>query len=548
MHDVAPDSPPPTDPLASPDAPGATAAAKKKKKKDKVRSAWISFIGRIVAQIVGAVASIVLAIMFLQRTQGDDVAQSVKPEPAVQSPRKVAARADGRIAVAVLPLSNYSGDPAQDYFADGMTEALIADLAQIDGLRVISRTSVMQYRKQQKTIPEVAAELGVDMIVEGSVVRAGDRVRVTAQLIDAAGDHHIWSRSYEHTMRDVLALQGRVAAEIAKEVKGALTPRQQGRLSTGRRAIDPTAYDLYLRGRHAWSLRTEVGFKAAVSYFEQAIQRDPQFALAYAGLADVYLLPSTRPALSAPSDARTKANAAVARALELDDSLAEAHTSRAGLHFFHERDFAAAEREFKKALDLNPGYPSARQWYAILLAEAGRDAEALANAREAVALDPLNGTMHQSLGLVHYYGRRYSESITELGRALDLSPQLPLPRAIMAKAYFQQSAYADAIKIVESAPEPRNADLETMLGLSYLRSGDAGRANAILQRLRAQKPLPVVSLAQWNSVTGDANAAVELLAGGNLQGSIPAAVSVDPLFDGIRNDARFQALIKRGRL
>jgi len=153
----------------------------------------------------------------------------------------------------------------KDYFADGMTEALIADRAQIQGLRVISRTSVMQYRITQKSIPTVADELGSSMVVEGSVVRAGDRVRVTAQLIDTASDYHIWARSYEHTMRDVLALQGQVAAEIAKEVKGALTPYQQGRLKAARPAIDPTVYDLYLRGRHAWSLRTDAGFRAAVS-------------------------------------------------------------------------------------------------------------------------------------------------------------------------------------------------------------------------------------------------------------------------------------------
>jgi tetratricopeptide (TPR) repeat protein len=364
-----------------------------------------------------------------------------------------------------------------------------------------------------------------------------------AQLIDTASDHHIWARSYEHRMRDVLALQG----QVAKEVKGALTPHQQGRLKAARRAIDPTVYDLYLRGRHAWSLRTDAGFAAAVSYFEQAIQKDPRLRWHTQGCPTCTCCP-VRGRDWGRRHAPAKALAAVTRAPELDDSLAEAHTSRAGLHFFHERDLTAAEREFKKAIDLNPGYPTARQWYAILLAELGRDAEALTHAREAAALDPLNGTMHQSLGLVHYYGRRYGESVSALGRALELSPQLPLPRAIMAKAYFQQGAYADAIKISEAAPEPRTADLETILGLSYLRSGNSARASAIRQQLRTLKPLPVVSLAQRNSVTGNANTAVELLAGGSRRGSLPAAVSVDPLFDGIRNDSRFQALVKRGRL
>jgi TolB-like protein len=371
------------------------------KKKDKVRSAWISFIGRVVAQIVGAAASIVLAVLFVQKSKNADSpppkAAVTAPAPATQAPR----RNDGRITLAVLPLSNFSADTQQDYFADGMTEALIADLSQFEGLRVISRTSVMQYRTQQKPIPKVAEELGADMIVEGSVVRAGDRVRVTAQLIDAAGDVHVWARSYDRTLRDVLSLQGQLASEIAKEVKVAITPRQQGRLAD-RTAIDPALYDLYLRGRHAWNLRTAAGFNAAASYFQDAIRRDPNFALAYAGLADVYALPGG-PGGESP-ESRAKALAAVNKALELDDSLAKAHTSRGAIYLFRERDRPAAEREFRRALELNPGYPTARQWFAILLAETGRDAEAVSQAREAVALDPLGGPMRQTLGLVHYYG------------------------------------------------------------------------------------------------------------------------------------------------
>ena len=342
-----------------------------KRKKSKTRDAWITFISRIVAQVVGAIASIVLAVMFLQRSQS-----SGTPEPPLQPAATLAppaAPASDRTTLAVLPLANFSGDERQDYFADGMTEALIADLAQVGNLRVISRTSVMQYRRTQKPMRQIAQELGAQMIVEGSVLRSGDRIRVTAQLIDASTDHHLWARSYEHTLRDVLALQGQVASEIAKEVRGALTPLQQGRLSQ-RKPIDPAAYDLYLRGRHAWNLRTSAGLKAAATYFEQAIEKAPDFALAYAGLADVFVLSNLGPGSAA--EARTKALAAATRALELDDGLAEAHTSRAALYFFQERDPVSAEREFQRALALNRGYPTAHQWYAILLSEAGRDGEA----------------------------------------------------------------------------------------------------------------------------------------------------------------------------
>lgn len=409
-----------------------------KKKRDRGRDAWFSFVGRIVAQIIGAVASVALAIMFLQRSQDNEPTTASTTTPAASVPAR-AARADGRVTIAVLPLANYSGTTQQDFFADGMTEALIADLAQIEGLRVISRTSVMQYRDTQKPLPQVASELGANMIVEGSVLRVGDRVRVTAQLIDAGSDAHLWARNYDRTVRDVLALQGEVAAAIAKEVKGQLTPFQQGRLSS-RRPIDPAVYDLYLRGRQAWNLRTDAGFFAAVSYFERAIERDPTFALAYAGLSDVYVLPTTRPRLGTSTDPRGKALGAATKALKLDDTLAEAHTSRGALYFFHDRNRRAAEKEFQRALELNPGYPTARQWYAILLSEEARDAEALTHAREAVALDPLSGPMRQALGLIHYYGRRYADAVSELRRAIELAPQLPLARAIMAKSLFQQKA------------------------------------------------------------------------------------------------------------
>ena len=340
----------------------------------------------------------------------------------------------------MLPLENLSGDPQQDYFADGMTEALIAELVQEQAFRVISRTSVMQYRAHQKPLPQVAGELGADMIVEGSVVRAGNRVRVTAQLIDGATDDHLWAHSYDDTMRDVLALQGQMAAAIVKEVTGALTPRQRGRLLTQRRPIDSAAYDLYLRGRHAWSLRTATGFDLATSYFEQAIAKDPGFALAYAGLADIYVLPGNRPNAPGPVEARAKALAAIATALELDDSLAEAHTSRGALAFFNERDFVAAEAAFRRALELNPGYPTAHQWYAIMLVEEGRQAEALQHAERAAVLDPLAPSIRQTLGLLNLYCRRYERAAVEARRALDGSPDLPLARQTLGRGPWWRTA------------------------------------------------------------------------------------------------------------
>jgi TolB-like protein/Tfp pilus assembly protein PilF len=521
--------------------------AARKKKKDKVRSAWISFIGRIVAQIVGAVASIALAVTFLQRKRSDEA----PPSPGVTAPSVAAPRVnkrdDPRLTLAVLPLSNFSSDPQQDYFADGMTEALIADLAQLDGLRVISRTSVMQYRTQQKQIRQIADELGADMIVEGSVVRSGDRVRVTAQLIDAERDVHVWARSYERTLRDVLSLQGQLAGEIAKEVRVALTPLQQGRFAA-RAAVDPNVYDLYLRGRHAWNLRTEAGFNAAAKYFQEAIRRDPNFALAHAGLADVYALPGAPRGPGESSESRAKAIAAVTKALELDDSLAEAHTSRAAIYLFRDRDRPAAEREFQRAIELNPGYPTARQWYAVLLSETGRDAEALKQAGEAVAIDPLSGTMRQTLGLVHYNGRRYKESVETLHRALELNPQLELARTTLAKALYQQGAFAEVVKIGDSGPQPANPDLMAVVGLAHLRSGATAQADAILKTLRSRTPLPVMALSIWYCAIGDRDQAMAMLTRGTTPGAFPPSVAVDPLFDPLRTNARFASLFSRNLL
>ena len=381
-----------------PDADEAAAAAEKKKqkKKAKVRSAWISFAGRIVAQIVGAAATIVLGIYLVTSHRGE-------PDRASSRVPRVARTLGAEPSLAVLPFDNYSGDASQDYFVNGMTEALIAELARVRGLRVISRTSSMQYQGQKKSLPEIAGELGVDLLVEGSVARSGNRVRITAQLIDAASDEHIWARSYEEKVEDVLALQSRIATAIAGEIRGAVSSSAAG----ARRAVDPEVYDLYLRGRNAWNTRSPEGFEQARTYFQQAIDKDPSFALAHAGLADTYQVAGL---LSGTPDGPARAREAAERALALDDSLGEAHASLAGTLHRPVADIPRAEAEFKRAIELNPGYATAHQWYAIMLAEEGRDREALEHAERAVTLDPLAGVMQQTLGLVNYFGRRYDRA------------------------------------------------------------------------------------------------------------------------------------------
>ena len=271
-------------------------------------------------------------------------------------------------SLAVLPLENLSRDPDEEYFADSMTEAILTDLAKINALRVVSRTSVMRYKRTQKPLPEIAKELNVDAIVEGSVQRAGNRVRITAQLIHAATDQHLWAEAYERDLRDVLVLQDEVARNIAQQVRVKLTPEENIRLSSGR-PVDPEAYQLYVKGRYFWAKRNQESFNRAISYFREAIDRDPSYAAPYSGLADCYVLFGSSFDVGGhpPSEVQPKAKAAALKALELDSSLADAHNSLAYVKLNYDWDWSGAEAEFKRSLELNPGYAHGHHWYAHLL-------------------------------------------------------------------------------------------------------------------------------------------------------------------------------------
>jgi TolB-like protein/Tfp pilus assembly protein PilF len=537
---------------APPPAPDGAAPEAVKKKKKRVRGAWISFIGRIVAQIIGAAASVVLGVLILQRVQNS--ADSTSPAKTNDQPQLASApgpiaasRPDGEVAIAVLPLDNFSGDTSQDYFVNGMTEALIANLAQIDGLHVISRTSAMQYRGERKSLPTIAHELGVDLIVEGSVIRSGDRVRITAQLINAKTDAHLWAQSYDRTVRDILTLQAEVATAIGKEVRGAVAP-DLTRAAAARRPIDPVVYDLYLRGRHAWNLRTSAGYEEAIKSFDQAIAKDPEFALAHAGLADTYTLMGPVP--RSPNNPRAsfeKARTAARRALELDPGLAEAHASLGAVYFFGDRDLDAATKEFTRALELNRHYPTAHQWFAILLAERRRDVDATQHAQEAVALDPLSGVMHQALGLVHYYAKRFTPGAAEMRRALELNPQLSLARVVLAKSLLLSGDPNTAITTLASLPDPKPVDAAMVLAAAHLRAGNRSAADKLIQDLAGRTPRPVDSLAQWSAVTGDFAAAAEHLQSRPRGAPMPAVWSVDPLLETFRADARFTAIAQAAR-
>ncbi len=290
--------------------------------------------------------------------------------------------------MAVLPLEDLSGESAQDYFADSMTEALITSLAKIKALRVISRTSVMQYKGAQKSLPEIARELKVDAVIEGSVLRSGDRVRVTAQLIHAISDQHLWAESYERDFRDILSLQGEIARQVAHQVRIILTPEENSSLASTRQ-VNPEAHELFLKARYYWNKRTEENVKKAFGYFRQAIDHDPTYAEGYLGLADSYNILGYYNALS-PMEAYPKAKAAALKALQLDDSLAAAHATLGVVKRDYEWDWSGSDAEFQRALHLNPGCVEAYHWRGTLFSMLGRHSDALQDKNRALALDPLS--------------------------------------------------------------------------------------------------------------------------------------------------------------
>jgi TolB-like protein/Tfp pilus assembly protein PilF len=348
-------------------------------------------------------------------------------------------------SLAVLPLENLSSDPEQEYFADGMTDEIITNLAQIDTLRVISRSSVLRYKHSRKSLPEMAKELNVDAVVEGTVMRSGNRVRITAQLIRAANEQHLWADQFERDLRDLLSLQADVARAIATRIQLQLTTQQQVRLSAGRQ-VNPEAYDYYLKGRYNFSERSgKEAFDNAIRYFEMAIEKDPGYAPAYAGLVHCYSWGIFEGLELAPREAWSKAAAAGKRALELDDQLGEAHIAMAEVRFRFDWDWPEAEREYKRGLELSPNDAVGHEAYSAFLGIMGWLDEALAEATRARELDPLSPQAAASVGYVYGWSRRYDEAIAEFRRTLQLDPNFIMAQSSLASSYDEKGMYAEAV-------------------------------------------------------------------------------------------------------
>jgi len=463
-----------------------------------------------------------------------------------------AAPAEARVgSLAVLPLENVSGDPEQEFFTDGMTDALIADLAQIESLRVISRTSVMRYKGARRPLPEIARELRVDAVLEGSVVRSGERVRITVQLIDALTDRHIWARSYQRDVCDVLALQSEVARAVADEIQLELSPREEARLRTVRR-VDPAAHDAYLRGRHLWNRRSRASLAKALEYFQRAIDVDPTFAAAHAGIADAHSILATQN-FTSPKDGFARARAAARRAIELDPELAEAHTSMAFVHSFHDWAWTEAEASYRRALESNPGYATARQWHAQQLTAEGRFDEALAEAKHALALDPLSPIIHSSVADVHFYRRDYDESLRALEYGLELDTGFSLLRQDMGRALLHLGRAEEAVAVWERTTGEMGGDPATspILAYGYTFVGRRDEARAILGRLVAagkERHVSSWAVAAIHWGLGDLDAAFEWLERAfDERDRGMAWLKVHPRFEKLHDDPRFVSLLERMR-
>jgi serine/threonine protein kinase/Tfp pilus assembly protein PilF len=450
-------------------------------------------------------------------------------------------------SIAVLPLENLSGDPAQEYFADGMTEALTSEMAKIGALRVISRTSAMQYKGARKPLPEIAQELNVDGIVQGSVLRSSGRVKITAQLIRAATDQHLWAGEHIRELTDILSLQSDVARSIAHQVQIQLTAQDTVRLSKATK-VNPDAHDAYLRGRFYWNKDAREDLERARQYFEQALEKDPNYALAHAGLADYYsVLPFYTNAR--PDDVFPKAKEAVGKALQLDNSLSEAHGTRAYILTYYDWNWSAAELEFQQAVALNPNDATLRHRYSRYLSSLGRIDEALAEIERARLLDPTDLVIKANVGVIYYFARRYDRSIEELKKVLKDHPDFGTAQWGLGLAYEQKGLYEQALVELEKAAQKRRTNALASLGHLYGVMGRKKEARDILLELEKRAGQESVSPYQLVLVhigLGNTEAAVAGLQQAYREhATLLSYLKMDPRLDPLRDDLRFQDLLRR---
>ena len=470
-------------------------------------------------------------------------------------------------SLAVLPLANLSGDPGQDFFADGMTEALITDLGKISALRVISRTSVVQFKGTKKPLPEIARELNVDALIEGTVSRSGNHLRITANLLQASPEKHLWAESYESDVGDVLALQGQVAQAIAREIRVKLTPEEQKLLGSAR-PVDPQAHDDYLRGRYLCDKDTRGPIEKGIKYFELAIKEAPADPFGYAGLANCYVLLSWGGDIFvgdlSPAQMMPKAKDAASQALRLDENLAEAHTSLACVEMILNWNWAGAEREFKRAIELNPSYSPAHTWYAHYLAAMGRTDESVAEAKRGLELDPFSEFTMDFSDWAFYLNRRYDLGIEQSHKALELAPEMPWAHYDLGQVYEWTGRHRESIEEYTKAQEMFGLSQSRLAELQreYQRSGEKGYWRKTLELCqdasRQPRKFGTTSGYGWCDYVKDLYIALLHVRLGDVDAAFQSLetaytkheteliyLKVDPQWDSVRSDPRFQNLLRR---
>jgi TolB-like protein/DNA-binding winged helix-turn-helix (wHTH) protein/Tfp pilus assembly protein PilF len=458
----------------------------------------------------------------------------------------------GKIMLAVLPFENFTGDPGQDYFSDGLTEEMISQLGNLDPahLGVIARTSVMHYKHSQESIPQIGKTLGVQYVIEGSVRRDAERVRITAQLIEVKDQSHLWAREYDRDLGHLLELQAEIAREVANEIEFGLSGRRP--IEGARAAAAPAtgansyeAYDLYLKGRYFWNKRS---FRQAADYFQRAIDKDPNYGRAYAGLADTFGLMSTW-YVGPQNELMPKARTAALRALELDESLSEAHASLALIKENYDYDWPEAEKEFRRAIQLNPQYATAHQWYAEFLSWQDRFQEALAESEQARQLDPLSLIIASDQASVLYVSHQYESALKQCRSVLELDPNYDHVRYTLIGTYLQLGRYDEAVEVINLlAAHEKGSWTWAWQAAVYGHSGhaeEARRALVKLEQVPVSRPDRTAALLLAYSGTGQKERVLDLLQKAYAEHSNAVVqIKVEPFYDPIRSDPRFKDLLR----
>lgn len=466
---------------------------------------------------------------------------------AASSPRR--RKAIGSLAV--LPFANAGGDPEAEYLSDGITEYVINTLSPLPKLKVMARSTVFRYKGREPDPRQVGRELGVGAVLTGRVAHRGDALTIGVELVDVDGGWQLWGQQYNRTLTDIFAVQEEIAREISERLSIRLTSTQKARLAR-RHTENTEIYQTYLKGRFHMNKRTADGFRKAIGLFEEAIAQEPGFAPAYAGLAEIYTLLgfSAMPV----EEAAPKAKAAAGKALELDDSLAEVHTSLALAQFIYDRDWPAAERGYRRAVELNPGYAPARRWYAVSLTAVGRHEEAVTQIRQALELDPLSIPVNSEACVVLFGARRYDEALAQCRKTLELEPKAWMAQHVTGLAYEQLNKFDEAIAALKQAYTIGDEDLGSLAALGHVyaaarRRDDATQVLAQLQEKAARDSVSPHFMAVINVGLGDIDAAIGWLEQSSQQRSVRLVeLKADPRFDALRGDPRFQALMRRAGL